>query len=154
MSLIPMNFDEVVELKPATPGRYDLTISACEKTVAREAQTPQYKVSVEMAGQDGAPNITHFVSIPSEKDDADKAKFKALLLKRWCSLFGIPLTNGMDDEALGMSMVGARASSVEVTLSEPDKNSGAVYNRINVPKLKGEGAAPRPAGAVAKPPKS
>lgn len=151
MALIPVNFDEVTELKPVVNGRYNLTVSACEKTFTKEGSKPQLKLSVGIDGQDGAPNITHFIGIPSEKDtEKEKLDFKALLVKRNCMLFGVPLTN--DDEQLALSFVGARASNVEVTQSEPTP-TGEVYNRIMVPKLKGEGQ-PKAAGGAARPPKS
>lgn len=152
MALIPVDFNNVVELKPVPIGRYDLTVASCEKTFTKEGAKPQLKLSVGIDGQDGAPNITHFIGIPSEKDDKDKLEFKALLLKRNCALFGVPLSNGMDDETLAMSFVGASVKSVEVTQSEPTP-TGEVYNRIMVPKLKGEGA-PKAPGQVARPPKS
>lgn len=153
MALIPVDIGGAIELQNAVPGRYDLTIAACEKTFSKEKQKPQFKISVGVDGQDNVGNISHYLSIPSEKDDADQLKFKALLMKRWCMLFGIPITPNMDDEQLSLSMVGARAKSVEVTVSEPDPTSGATYNRIMVPKLKGEGA-PKAPGQVARPPKS
>lgn len=154
MALIPVNFDEVTELKPVVNGRYNLTVAACEKTFTKEGSKPQLKLSVGIDGQDGAPNITHFIGIPSEKDtEKEKLEFKALLLKRNCMLFGVPITNGMDDETLAMSFVGARVSNVEVTQSEPT-STGEVYNRIMVPKLKGEGQPRAAGGGAARPPKS
>lgn len=156
MAMIPLDPNDVQELKPVPLSRYDLTVSACEKVFSKSesGSKPQLKLSVGIDGHDEAPNITHFIGIPSEKDtEKDKFDFKALLLKRNCALFGVPLTKNMDDEQLAMSFVGATVKNVEVGLSEPTP-TGEVYNRIMVPKLKGEGQ-PKAAGmGAAKPPKS
>lgn len=150
MSLIPMDLGAIQEAKPATPGRYNLTIAEAEEVLTRESQKPQFRISIAIDGLDTAPNITHFVGIPGEKDEPRAAEFKGLLLKRFCSLFGIPLSN--DTTVLCNAMPGAKASNVEVGLSEPT-DSGDVYNRIVVPKLKGEGQGTA-AKAAPKPPKA
>lgn len=151
MSLIPINLGDLQEAKPVPLARYDLTITSCDETKTKEKQTPQFRISIAIDGHDDAPNVTHFVGIPSEKDEPKTAEFKGLLLKRFLTLFGIPLSN--DTEQLANSMPGAKARGVEVGLSEPTE-SGDVYNRFVVPKLKGEAQGGAVKGAAPTPPKS
>lgn len=141
MTFIPVNFDDAQEPQPVGAGRYDLQITACEiaKTGpnSKVPGSPQFRVSVAIQGEDNAPNITQFISLPNENDEAKSANFKVLLLKRWLVLFNVPFdSSGIDTERMSMEMVGATANA-EVQLSEPD-DSGNVYNRIIVPRIKNE----------------
>ncbi len=141
MTFIPVNFDDAVEPKPASAGRYNLQITACEvaKTGpnSKVPGSPQFKVSIAFQDEPNTPNITHFISLPNEQDEASSANFKALLLKRFLTLFKVPFdSTGIDTEKMAMDMVGATASA-EVTLTEPDDN-GNVYNRLSVPRIPNE----------------
>jgi len=138
MPFIPMDLNETQESRPVPSGKYDVVIATCEETKTKAEGRPQFKMSLAIEGQPTAPNCTHYASIPSEGDDPDKAKFKALLLKRLMALFGVPIDpKGIDTEKLAMAFVGKRASA-ELSMTEPD-DSGNVYNRLMVPRLKAEG---------------
>lgn len=145
---IPINLNEAKELRPVPNAKYDLVITGCDQTETREKKTPQFKIAIAIEGQDTAPNVNHFLGIPSDKDEAGAMSFKILLMKRFLTLFGVPIDpKGFDTDALAMEMVGARAKA-ELTLTEPDDN-GNVYNRLEVPKLNDEGLtggrpAPKP----------
>lgn len=145
--LIPLNLNEVQEPKPVPIGRYDLVITNCEETLTKEKQKPQFRVSIGIEGHDEAPNITHFVGIPSEEDEPNALRFKSLLLKRFLTLFKIPISPEINTEQLAMEMVGSRCSAevnleVEIDpLTQKPKPDGAVYNRLVVPRLRGEGTA-------------
>ena len=150
MTFVPVNFDEAVEPKAAPGGRYDLQIVSCELTKTGEKSknpgSPQYRVGIGFTGQAEIPNLSHYVSLPAEGDAKSSFDFKALLLKRFLEQFSIPYDKtGIDQEKLAMEMVGCSANA-EVQLTEPN-DSGAVYNRLVVPKLRGEpeaGRAPAP----------
>ena len=147
MAFIPVNLNDAVESQPVPNGRYSLTITACEETKTKELGKPQYRVSIGFDEQPTAPNLTHFVGLPTESDEPNKMQFKMLLLKRFLALFDIPYdSKGIDTEKLAMEMVG-RKCTAEVVLGEPNAN-GNVYNGLVVPRLKGEGvqvkSAPKP----------
>ena len=129
MAKIAVNLSEVTESKPVPNGVYNLTIASVDEMVSQKG-LPQLKVSIGIDGQPESPNVTHFVSLPSSKDEPDKAKYKSLFLARFLALFKIPSDeSGFDlDDFLGAT---ARA---ELTLSEPNDN-GDVYNRLQVPKM-------------------
>jgi hypothetical protein len=141
MTYIPVNFDDAVESKPAQPGKYNLQITKCEltKTGPNSAHpgTPMFKVTIGFTDNANTPNITHFATLPNEDDLPEKALGKALFLKRFLALFSVPYDRGgIDTEQLPMDMVGCSAYA-EVSLSEPD-DSGNVYNRLQIPRIKGE----------------
>ena len=126
---IAVNLNEVHEARPVPNGLYDLVIASAEEAKTK-AGAPQLKVSIGIIGHDDAPNVTHFVSIPSEHDDPQKSQFKALMLKRFLATFGIP--HG-DDEFDVDDFPGA-AAHCELALGEPDASNN-VYNRLVLPKL-------------------
>ncbi len=88
--LIPLNLDDVVEPKPVPAGSYDLVITNCEETVTKEKKKPQFRISIGIEGHDDSPHITHFVGIPGEGDEPSAMQFKALLLKRFLTIFKVP----------------------------------------------------------------
>lgn len=142
MTFVPVNFDDAQEAKPAPAGRYNLQITAMEETKTGEKSqnpgSPQLKATLGFTDQPNTPNITQYISLPSEHDDANKANFKALLLKRFLEHFRVPYErNGIDTERVCMEAVGCSAMT-EVTLTQPDDN-GNVYNRAVMPRLRDEG---------------
>lgn len=150
MTFIACNFDDAVEPQPASAGRYNLQITGCDvaKTGAdsKVPGSPQFKVSIGFQDDPRVPNIMQYISLPNEQDDAAKANFKVLLLKRFLHLFNVKYDpKGIDVEQMAMNMVGSVAN-VEVQLTEPDPKNGNVYNRIIVPRLDKEDPAPQRAG--------
>lgn len=137
MSFLPINLEDVQEAKPVSPGEYELQITAAQLTETGENSkhpgSPMLKFSLAFTDLElNAPNITHYVTIPSEGDE--NFNFKALMLKRFLVAFGISFgSSGLDLEQVCMEANGHTAT-LEVTLSEPDDN-GNVYNRIRLPRL-------------------
>lgn len=141
MTFVTVNFDDVVEPKPATPGKYNLQIVKCDvvKTgdKSKRPGSPQYRVSIGFPDNPETPNLTQYISLPHEEDEPSSANFKALLLKRFLVLFKLPLpVGGFDTEGQAMAMVGA-TTYAEVGLTEPNDN-GDTYNTLVVPKIAGE----------------
>jgi hypothetical protein len=150
MTHIPVNFDEAVEPQPLPAGRYPLQITAVKEgeTGQNSANpgSPQLIFTVGFTGlsleEQIAPTVRHYVSLPTEGDEPDKFRFKALLLKRFLTAFNIPFaSDGIDTDAICYEAPGHEAE-LDVELSEPDTN-GNVYNRLRIPKLRGEADAAR-----------
>ena len=144
---IPVDLGSIKESKPVPVGLYDLVIASCESGDSQKGM-PQLRVSIGIVGHEDAPNLTHFVSIPSAKDEGDKAKFKALFLKRFLQAFKIP-HEGMEFDTDDIPGATAR---LEVTLSEPD-DSGNIYNRLSLPRIKEDGSMAGGGRVAPKPPK-
>jgi len=135
MSFIPMNLNDAVEAKPVAHGKYDLVISAAELTKTKEKQKDQFRVQIAIEGHDDAPNIFEYVQIPDMDDDQKARDFKALLLRRFLTLFGVKIDPaGFDPEALAMELVGARCNA-EV---KQEEYNGNISNKLVVPRLKAE----------------
>lgn len=156
MALIPLDLDTIVESKPVPVGKYDLTVASCEEVKSKKGK-PQFDLSIAIEGHDDAPNMRHFMSLPMDGDTASAMNYKALLLKRFCHLFKVPLKGAnIDTEALAASIVGARAKA-EVGLDKEtdaegnEKPDGRVFNRLVVPFLPDEGGT-KASGRVAPPP--
>jgi hypothetical protein len=144
MTFIPVNLEEAQEPKPAPAGRYPLQITSCKEVKtgpsSKNPGSPQFLVSLGFADQPNTPNISHYISLPNEMDEPNSMNFKMLLLRRFLTLFSVPYDSaGIDTERMAMDMVGATAD-VDVDLSEPNDN-GDVFNRIKVPKIRGESEA-------------
>lgn len=141
---IPINLNDYHEPTIAPVGKYNLIIAGVEQVETAKAKKPQYRISIGFEEFPQHQNITHYIGIPGEKDEPGAMAFKALLLKRFLALFRIPIpTNGIDTEALGMQMVGAKASAAVELDKERDefgveKPEGRVFNRLVVPRLREE----------------
>jgi hypothetical protein len=150
MTFIPVNFDDAQEPKPAAAGQYMLQIVKAEVAEtgpqSKHPGSPQLKISIGFVDEPNTPNIMQFISLPNEHDDANSASYKALLLKRFLVHFKIPFDSaGIDTEKVCMEAIGCKAST-EVSLDTPTE-SGDVYNRIKIPKLRDEGqSASKPRG--------
>lgn len=141
MTFIPVNFDDAVEPQAAPAGRYNVQITECKVTKtgpnSKHPDQPQFRVSLGFPDHPEYQNFSQFISLPNEFDEPNSVNFKALLIKRFCSLFNIRLdSSGIDLEQLPMEMVGAVANA-EVALTEPNDN-GDVFNQLKVPKLRNE----------------
>ncbi len=141
MTFIPVDFDSAVEAKPAVHGYYNLQITACQEVKtgpnSKKPGSPQFKVNIGFQDAENVPNMTQFISLPNEDDEPDSARFKLLLLKRFLTLFKVGYDKtGIDTEQLAFAMIGSSAKA-EVTVSEPD-DSGNIYNRLVIPRLKDE----------------
>lgn len=145
MTFIPVNFDDAVEPKPAPAGRYNLQILECKVTESgansKNPGRPQFKVVIGFQDEPNTPNIQHYISLPHPDDEPSSANFKALLLKRFLTLFKIPFDrSGVDTDKLAMEMVGATANA-EVRLGEPNDN-GDTFNQLVTPKIREEETKP------------
>lgn len=130
---IPLNLSDVQESRPVPNGRYDLVIASAEEAKTKKG-ADQIKVSLGIQGADTAPNVTHFISLPNGEDDAQKANFKMLLLKRFLHAFRIPY----DSDGFNVDDFAGSTASCDLMLSEPDE-SGNIYNRLQLPRLPTEG---------------
>jgi hypothetical protein len=141
------NLAEIKESRPVPAGKYGLTIASVEEGKSKSG-LPQLKVSIGIDGHDDAPNVSHYISLPSAGDE--KSAAKALFLARFLALFNI----GYDADGFDTDDLPGATATGELTLSEPDDN-GNVYNRLNPPRLKDEPSAQgAAAGRVSpKPPK-
>jgi hypothetical protein len=145
MTFIPVNFDDVQEPKPAPAGNYNLQILKAEVAVtgpnSNRPGSPQFKIQIGFPDEPNTTAMSQYMSLPHEDDDPNKAQYKALLLKRFLTLFNVPFdSTGIDTEKLAMEMIGATAQA-DVELSEPS-DSGDVYNRLKVPRMRGESTGP------------
>lgn len=146
MAKIVVNLTDpsVAEPKPVPNALYDLEIVSAESVSSQKGQ-PQVEVHLGIKGHEDAPIVRHYISLPSEGDDADKKRNKLLFAKRFCHLFNIPYDEtGFDTD----DFVGSKARC-ELTTEE---RNGATYNRLNLPRLKDESGLGA-SKSVAKPPK-
>jgi len=148
MTFISMNFSEVEEDKPVSPGFYSLRIDSCEVTAtgpnSKHPGSPMLRVGINILDNDNAPMLSHFITFPNEGDDPGTVKIKSLNFKRFMQAFSLPINNdGIDLEQLAVQALGAEATC-ELTLSEVD-DSGNIYNRLRLPKLTTEAKVKAPA---------
>lgn len=146
MSFVDINFDEAVEPQPLAKGRYPTQITGAQvKQTGVNSKNPgrdQIVVTIGFTGpskeEQNAPTMSHYISLPHPDDEVKTNNFKALQLKRFLTVYGIPFeSNGIDLEQICFAMIGNEAD-IEVELSEPD-DKGNVYNRLRLPRIQ-EGA--------------
>lgn len=145
MAVISTNLGDVHEPKPVAPGLYALTIAEAEY---REEKN-DIRVSIGIDEHLDAPNVTHFISLAKDEDDERKVSFKALMLKRFLTAFGIP----HNDTEFDTDDFSGATASLELVLSEPNE-AGNVYNRLVLPRIvEEEKPAKGKPGSKAPPPK-
>lgn len=140
--MIELDFDSVVEPRPLPKGVYPVQILDGEVREtgpnSKNPGRPQLVFNVGFTGpskeEQAAPTVRHYVSIPHPDDEQKSFDFKLLLLKRFLSVFGLPMDSQFDPEAVAFSAAGATAD-LEVDLTEPDDN-GNVYNRLVLPRIR------------------
>lgn len=147
MSFINVNLDDVSEQTVAPSGRYELQITSCTEMRSKKTDMPMLKVSLGFLGDNNFMNLNHFVNLPSENDDPDSAKFKALLLRRFLALFNVKYdSRGIDTEKLAMEMVGASAEAEvkqETLPPREDSTETIIVNKLVIPRLRNEEPATR-----------
>jgi hypothetical protein len=130
-----MSFDDVVEPKCGPEGIYGLVISDVKTKEDDAGRLKGLLVICEItkapAGVkiDEISNVMHNVSIPIPGEDADKTKAKMLFLKRFTTLFKIPMKGNMLNP---MEFVGKRADA-NLTVEDYEGNKS---NRIKLPPIK------------------
>lgn len=151
MAFINVDLDSAEESQPAAQGSYNLQITEAVEMVtgpnSKSPGSPMLRVSIGFPDEVAVPNISQFIMLPKEDDEPKDLQMKMLNLRRFLTLFNVPYDSaGIDTEKLCLEMPGHSAHA-EVTLSEPDAN-GNVYNRLKVPRIRGEAAG----GSNRKPP--
>lgn len=140
---IPVNFDAAVEPKPVSNGLYQLQITGAKVKESgpnsKNPGTPNLWVTLAFVGDTeeelNAPAFNHICSLPSDNDEPRTVNFKVLMLKRFLTQFGVPFTSGdLDLEELCMELPGHEARA-EVRLSDPNPDTGSVFNTLVVPRL-------------------
>lgn len=135
---IPMNLKETPESRPVPVGTYDLTIATVEQQKSKNSGKDQLKVSIGIDEFPTAPNVGHWISFPDGDDDVDKAKFKALQMRRFLEAFGIPYeVDGTNTSFDTDDFPGAKAR-MGLTV-DSQEGSEETYNRLRLPKIKEDG---------------
>ena len=128
MPRIEVNLKDVHEPKPVPGGkRYALTVSEAE---FRDEKN-DIRVSIGIDDHLDSPNVSHYISLPKAEDDEGMAAFKARMLKRFLVAFNIP----HDEDGFEIEDFAGAQAEVELVLSDADKDTGAVYNRLRLPRL-------------------
>ena len=131
MSFIELKgIDDIQEQKAAPEALYDLCITSAK--MKEKDGKHSIALVLEIEGEPDYANVFHYVSLPGENDDEDKAKIKLLFAKRFFHQFGISLDNGVELEQL----VGNRATGCRLVQEEFEKN---VTNKLQVNRLPIEG---------------
>lgn len=141
MAILKLNLDEIKEPTIAPTGTYDLQITAAEIVQSRNTGNPMIKVTLGFLDGDYF-NITHFLNLPTETDARDKLQFKALMLKRFLKLFGIPSSpEGIDPEQLVVDMPGSVAKVDIEQRALPrregdNRDTDVMVNQLIIPRIR------------------
>lgn len=130
MTFINMNLDDAKEATIAPESEYDLVIDNATFGESKNGK-PQIVCYIAIEDHPEFRSIRHNVSMPAPEDDADKARFKKLMLKRFMHMFSIPWGgDGINVE----DFLGARTRGL-VKQGEPNPDTGDIYNELVVPRL-------------------
>ncbi len=124
---ISEDLNEDYEDKPVAEGEYDLRIIAAndKRNKADTGEITEIIIEIEGDEGEGAANVFHYLSYPSEDDDKKKARSKMRFLTDFLKLFEVPFeTNGFNSEDL----VGCTARG----LLSQEEYEGRVSNKLKV----------------------
>lgn len=98
---IDVNLGGVSEPQPVAENRYLLRVVNVQSKTSNNSGAPMIQVMHEVDGQPDAAPIFHYLVLPKEDDEPDKAQFKLLNIKRYLHMAGIPFgDNGFNQEDL------------------------------------------------------
>lgn len=125
---------EDYEDKPAKEGKYPLRILKAEYGENKEKTGHRTALMIRIDGDEGegVTPINHYLSDPA--DDVEPAKKRARLrdLKRFCAVFGVDMSQGVDLENDSDKFVGLTGECL-VTLEHSDDYGD--QNRLRLPKV-------------------
>lgn len=130
---LQMDVGGVQEPKPVPAARYSLLVTEAKFNQGKEGKGDNIECSIAIQEHPTAPNIRHFIALPKKDDDAAKANFKKLMLKRFLEQFKVP----HNPEGFNVEDFAGCTANAEVTLTEPDAETNAIYNRLKLDKLEG-----------------
>jgi hypothetical protein len=130
MPFISVPLDDVKEPKAVPEGEYDLRIIDAEDTESKKGN-PMTVVRIAIEGEDAMP-IRHYITYPDDNLPREQVQMRLLDLKRFLTCFGIPFDpSGFNSEDLA----GATGRCM-VIQEEANDESGNIYNRLRLPRLK------------------
>ena len=81
--LIPIDVGAAVESKPVPNGFYNLQVTGCTEAKSK-AGNAQFVVNLVIEGHEDAPEVNHYVSLPTPGEDAKKMNYKSYLGVTFC----------------------------------------------------------------------
>lgn len=134
MPFISVALNDAKEPEAVPEGPYDLRIVKHSDEPSKKSGNPMTTVyiKIEDAAYPNASLVRHWLVPPANDTPADQRMMRTLDIKRFLTAFGVPMQGeGFDSDDLD----GATASQIMLT-QEEDEESGNVYNRIRLPRLK------------------
>lgn len=127
---LPINdIDDIQEDQPVPEGEYQLVISDCKERTNESGELKGLLIICEIEGQTGAANVLHNMALPLPGDDPEKLNNKLKFIKRFVSLFNIPVRGGQLNP---QDFLGKRAKAYLVQ----DTYQDTVSNKIKLPASK------------------
>jgi hypothetical protein len=118
------------EDKPVPEGEYTVRVDNIEEKTAKDGKSPQVMCMIKVEDSDytDAATIFHYLTFPSESDDADKRRTKMRMNTRFLIKFGVPFEKkGFNAE----DIIGCTAT----VLLKQEEYEGAIKNSIQLPAL-------------------
>lgn len=137
MSFIESAFDDLENLtedQPVPEGEYELVIDSVKEKKDDSGNVKGLLVVCVVNDKNGAPidgaaNVLHNISFKLPGDDDQKARNKALFMKRFLVLFGIPFSNN----GFNLEDFPGKRAKANLTIKEYE---GTPLNQIKLPNLK------------------
>jgi hypothetical protein len=120
------NIDDIQEDQPVPEGEYNLVIIDCKERKNESEELKGLLIICEIEGHQGAANVLHNMALPLPGDDPTKVSNKLKFIKRFVSLFKIPVNGGKLNPS---DFPGKRAKAF---LTQEEYN-GDVSNKIKLP---------------------
>jgi hypothetical protein len=134
MPFIKVALQDAKEPEAVPEGPYDLRIVKHEDGESKKSGNPMTTVfiKIEDAAHPTAALVRHWLVPPTHDTPADQRQMRLLDIRRFLTAFGVSMQgDGFDSDDLD----GATASQIMLT-QETNDETGDVYNRLKLPRLK------------------
>lgn len=134
MPFINVALNDAKEPEAVPEGPYDLRIVSHNNEPSKKSGNPMTTcfIKIEDAAHPNAALVRHWLVPPTNDTPADQRQMRTLDIKRFLTAFDVPMEGeGFNSDDLD----GATASQIMLTQEEDDE-TGNVYNRLRLPRLK------------------
>ena len=133
MPFISVALQDAKEPEAVPEGEYDLRIMKHEDGESKKSGNPMTTIfiKIEDAAHPNAALVRHWLVPPTNETPADQRQMRLLDIKRFLTAFNIP----MEGEGFNSDDLDGATARCMLTQDE-DEESGNVYNRLKLPRLK------------------
>lgn len=101
---LDIDLEEIPEPSAVDAGMYDLLVTGVEFGMSKSSGNPMYTIYMDIVSEANAKTVKHYLTLPTESDDAATTNSKYLSIKWFAKACGLPLQGTVLSEAEGCTV--------------------------------------------------